>query len=239
MDSKQKNDLTEETVKEKAESASGEASGSVSADDKKAAKADRKAAKKKKEEEKKHTVWDEVANWIALLVLAVVLAGLFRALVAEPLRVDGKSMMNTLKDGEVVLVTKPRLLRGELHRGDVVICHYPDRVQKTLRIGATMTMDINTAFVKRLIALPGDAVAILNGQLYVNDELVVEDYIDFPPVYDMARRVMGEDEYFVMGDNRANSHDSRAIDVGPIHEKMIVGHARWVILPLDRIREVH
>lgn len=236
MDNEQKNDLKEETVTEIAEDAAKETEGSVSAEDKKAAK---KAEKKKKEEEKKHTVWDEVANWIALLVLAVVLAGLFRGLVAEPIRVDGRSMLNTLQDGEVVLVTKPALLRGDLRRGDVVICHYPNRVQNTLRIGATMTMDIHTAFVKRLIALPGDAVAILNGQLYVNDKPVTEDYIDFPSNYDMARRVMGADEYFVMGDNRANSHDSRAADVGPISQKMIVGHAKWVILPLNKIRAIH
>ncbi len=236
MDNERKNDLNEETVKETAEDAAKETEGSAPAEDKKAAK---KAAKKKKDEEKKHTVWDEVANWIALLVLAVVLAGLFRGLVAEPIRVDGKSMLNTLQDGEVVLVTKPALLRGDLRRGDVVICHYPGRVEKTLRIGATMTMDISTAFVKRLIALPGDAVAILNGQLYVNDAPVTEDYIDFPPTYDMERRVMREDEYFVMGDNRANSHDSRSPEVGPIHEKMIVGHAKWVILPLNRIRAIH
>lgn len=236
MDNEQKNDVQEEIVAEIAGDAAEQTLGGAPAEDKKAAK---KAAKKKKEEDKKHTVWDEVANWIALLVLAVVLAGLFRGLVAEPIRVDGRSMLNTLSDGEVVLVTKPALLRGQLNRGDVVICHYPNRVQKTLRIGATMTMDINTAFVKRLIALPGDSVAILNGQLYVNDAPVQEGYIDFPPTYDMARRVMGEDEYFVMGDNRANSHDSRSADVGPIHEKMIVGHAKWVILPLNKIRAIH
>lgn len=237
IDNEQKNDLTEETAGEKEKETVVLTEDAAPHDDRKASKKDKKN-KKEKDEDKKHTVWDEVSNWIALLVLAVALAGLFRGLVAEPIRVDGRSMLNTLHDKEVVLVTKPALLRGKLHRGDVVICHYPGRVKNTLRIGATMTLDINTAFVKRLVALPGDAVAILNGQLYVNDTPVVEDYIDFPPTFDMARRVMGPDEYFVMGDNRAISHDSRSPDVGPIHEKMIVGHAKWVILPLNKIRTV-
>lgn len=193
----------------------------------------------KKEEKKKRTVWEEIYSWLMLLVTAVILAALFRGLVAEPIRVDGKSMINTLQDGEIVLVTKPRIIRGDLKRGDVVICHYPGRVEHTWRIGATMTVDISTAFVKRLVALPGDSVAILDAKLYVNDALVDENYIDYPPSYDYPRKVLGADEYFVIGDNRASSHDSRSSDVGPISEKMIVGHAQWVIFPLNKIRAIH
>ena len=200
--------------------------------------AKKKDKKQKQEEKKKRTVMEEIYSWVMLLVVAVVLATLFRGLVAEPIRVDGKSMLNTLRDDEIVLVTKPALLRGDLKRGDVVICHYPGRTEKTFRIGATMTMDINTAFVKRLVALPGDAVAIMDGKLYVNDTLVDESYIDYPPAYDYPRQVMGPNQYFVMGDNRASSHDSRSSDVGPISEKMIVGHARWVLFPLNRIRTI-
>ena len=192
----------------------------------------------KKEEKKKKTVWEEIYSWIMLLITAVILAALFRGLVAEPIRVDGKSMINTLQDGEIVLVTKPRMLRGDLKRGDVVICHYPGRNEHTWRVGATMTVEINTAFVKRLVALPGDTVAILDGQMFVNDTLVEEDYIDYLPTYDYPRRMLGRDEYFVIGDNRASSHDSRSSDVGPISEKMIVGHAKWVIFPLDKIRTI-
>ncbi len=194
--------------------------------------------KAKEKDKKKRTVWEEIKSWLMLILTAVIIAGLFRGLVAEPIRVDGRSMVNTLQDGEIVIVTKFRMLRGDYRRGDVVICHYPDRTQSIWRIGATMTMDINTAFVKRLVALPGDAVAVLNGQLYVNDQLVEEDYIDFPPTYDYPRTVMGSDDYFVMGDNRASSHDSRAADVGPIREKMIVGHAKWVVFPFNQIRTV-
>ena len=194
--------------------------------------------KEEKQEKKKRTVWEEIQSWLMLIVTAVIIAGLFRGLVAEPIRVDGKSMINTLQDGEIVIVTKFNMLRGNYERGDVVICHYPGRTQSIWRIGATMTMDINTAFVKRLVALPGDAVAVLNGQLYVNDQLVEEDYIDFPPSYDYPRTVMGADDFFVMGDTRASSHDSRAADVGPISEKMIVGHAKWVVFPFNKIRTV-
>lgn len=208
------------------------------ADGEKTAEAAKDKKGKKVKDKTKRTVMDEINSWIALILLAVVMASLVRGLIAEPIRVDGRSMVNTLQNGEIVLVSKLRMLRGDYKRGDVVICHYPKRKSASVRVGATITLDVNTAFVKRLVALPGDAVAVMDGRLYVNDTLVEEDYIDFPPSQDYPRRVLGEDEYFVMGDNRANSHDSRASDVGPISEKMIVGHAKWVVYPFSKIRAV-
>ena len=74
--------------------------------------------------------------------------------------------------------------------------------------------------------------------LYVNDQAVDEPYIEYPARTDYPRTVMGEDQYMVMGDNRAGSHDSRSYDVGPISKDMIVGHPKVVILPLNRIRTI-
>lgn len=197
---------------------------------------------KRKKEKKKKTVGQEILSWVGTLLLAVVLALTIRALLFEPIRVDGKSMLETLQDGEIVLVTKPAVLLNKLQRGDVVIVRFPNRSKTTaLRLGAPLDLEFvsHELFVKRLVALPGDSVAVLNGQLVVNDAIVQEDYIDYPPRQDYPRRVLGPDEYMVMGDNRASSHDSRSSDVGPISRSMIVGKAEFVLLPLNKIRSIH
>ncbi len=184
----------------------------------------------------------ELISLVGWVALAVVIALPVRALLFEPIRVDEQSMINTLQDGEVVIMTKPAVLLGHLNRGDVVICRYPKRNKtNTIKLGATLDLQTvdNTLFVKRLVALPGDAVAVTDGQLYVNDALVEEAYIDYPSWADYPRQELGENEYMVMGDNRASSHDSRARDVGPITREMIVGHASLVVLPLDQIRIIH
>ncbi|MHC1786981.1 MAG: signal peptidase I [Christensenellales bacterium] len=198
--------------------------------------------KKVRKEKKKLLWWQEVLSWAGYLLAAVVLAMLIRGLLLEPVRVDGHSMDNTLADGEIMLVTKPEVLLNQLKRGDVVIVRYPGRsTTATLEIAAPLDISLtsHTLFVKRLVALPGDAVAMLDGKLYVNDKPVEESFIDYPALGDYARRVLGEDQYMVMGDNRANSHDSRASDVGPISRGMIVGHAKLVLFPLDKIRVIH
>ncbi len=190
---------------------------------------------------KKKTVKEEIISWVLTILGAVLIAGAIRALLFEPIRVDGRSMINTLQDGEIVLVTKPEVLLGKLRRGDVVICRFPGRnTQASLRLGASLDLQLenHVLFVKRLVALPGDAVAVRDGTLFVNDKAVEEEYIDYPPPTDYPRRVLGDDEYMVMGDNRAGSHDSRASDVGPISGDMLVGHARFVLFPFNAIRSI-
>lgn len=196
-----------------------------------------KTGDKPKKEKKKKTVAQEIASWFLTLLGALVIALSVRQLLFEPIRVEGGSMMNTLRDGEIVLVTKPAYHRGDIHRGDVVICRYPNRnTQTTLSLGGSLetTFTHHTLFVKRLIALPGDILEMREGAVYVNGELVDESAIDmhsqskttFSPV------LLGEDSYFVMGDNRGNSNDSRA--VGPISRDMIVGHVTKVLWPLSK-----
>lgn len=196
-----------------------------------------KGKKNKKEKEKK-TPKQEIMSWILTLLAAVVIALLIRALLFEPIRVDGESMRDTLQDNEIVLVTKPDYLAGNFNRGDVIICRYPNRNSKTsLQLGGTLEVSFvnHTLFVKRLIALPGDLLQIVEGAVYVNGELVDESNIN---MHSQSRTNLdpyrlGEDEYFVMGDNRGNSNDSRA--VGPISRDMIVGHVRCVLWPLNKL----
>ena len=197
--------------------------------------------RKNKKEKKKKTVVQEILSWVGTLLLAVVIALTIRALLFEPIRVDGQSMLETLQNGEIVLVTKPSVLLGNFKRGEVVICRFPRRNKTAaLRLGAPLDLAFvsHELFVKRLVALPGDSVAVLNGQLYVNDEAVEENYITYPPTTNFGRVTLGEDQFMVMGDNRRSSHDSRSGDVGPISGDMIVGHAAFVLWPLNKIRTI-
>ena len=102
----------------------------------------------------------------------------------------------------------------------------------------TIRLDFSTIFVKRVVGVPGDYLQISGGHLYVNGELVEdpENMGSVPADYPLIH--LGEDEYFVVGDNRRNSHDSRANDVGPISRKDIVGKVTRVILPFGNARVV-
>lgn len=170
----------------------------------------------------KKTKAREAMEWIVTIVAAVVIALAVRGLLFEPIRVDGDSMKNTLLDNEVLLVTKPEYIFGDPQRFDVVICHYPGRG--------------DTNFVKRVVGLPGDTVAVQDGFLYVNGEKYEEPYITHRPDYILAPYTVPEGMYFVLGDNRSNSNDSHL--VGPIERDMIVGHVRSVLWPLDKWRTI-
>lgn len=169
----------------------------------------------------KKSVGREILEWIMYLVIAVILALIVRSFVFEPIRVDGESMLETLQDGEVMLTTKYDYLLGDPERFDVVICHYPNRTEN---------------FVKRIVGLPGDTIAIEDGKLYVNGELHDESYITHHPNYTFAPYVVKEGEYFVLGDNRSNSNDSHLI--GTLTRDQIVSHVRFVFFPFTDIRGI-
>ncbi len=194
--------------------------------------------KTKKKEKPKKTVKQEIMSWIWTLLAALVIATVIRMFVFEMIRVDGGSMNNTLADGEIVFVSKLDYEFGDMQRGDVIICRYPGRTGTSVHLGAALSLDSYTLFVKRLIALPGDTVEISAGKLYVNG-LIVQDPEHMASVpRDFARMTLGADEYFVMGDNRYTSHDSRASDVGPISRNAIMGHVKCVLFPFNKIRGI-
>ena len=180
---------------------------------------------------KKTTNWKkELISWIMTFVVALAIALPIRAFVFEPIRVDGESMCDTLQDGEVMIVTKPEYLLGDPEHGDVIICKYPGRKEN---------------FVKRVMGIPGDTISIISNVVYRNGEKLDEPYLT-PKRNDngfsMAPFTLGEDEYFVMGDNRDNSHDSRNYysysKPAAITRDMIVGHVRWVVFPFNSIRGI-
>ena len=161
------------------------------------------------------------------LILLVLLFTFVHPAIAEQFvpfnySINGSGMSNTLNDGEVVFAI-PLKSTDELQRGDVVICHYPGRG--------------NTAFVKRLLGLPGDTVEMRDQHLYVNGKLIDDPVkMGSQPNYRFGEYKLKDDEYFVLGDNRGNSNDSHAI--GPIPRSMIIAHVRQVIWPLNAIRPV-
>lgn len=200
-----------------------------------------KNAKKAKKEKEKKTFKEELLSWIYTLLAALVIVTLIRTFIFEPIRVDGESMQNTLLDGNIVLATKPEYWSGDYERGDIIICRYPNRnTENSISLGGSfeLTFTNHTLFVKRLVGLPGDKVEFRAGVLYINDEMVDESHIDvqIPSRSNFGPLVLGADEYFVVGDNRGNSNDSRA--VGPISEDMIVGHVSFVIWPLSDFGKV-
>lgn len=201
-----------------------------------------------KQNMKKKSVGREIVEWILTILVAVVLALGIRTFLFEPVRVDGDSMNDTLMDGEVMLTSKTAYtsvwltmpwmsdeqkeqstkwaVGGDPERFDIVICRYPGRG--------------DTNFVKRVVGLPGDTVRLENGYLYVNDELYPEPYI--ADVYRTGFRAnfgpitVPENQFFVMGDHRNNSNDSRA--VGCLPRENIIGKVQNVVFPFDRVRGI-
>ena len=190
---------------------------------------------------KKKTWKQELREWIVSLACAVAIYFVITAFLFQLIRVDGESMQYTLLDGERLFATVLDVKLGKVDRDDIVICHYPERG--------------NTNFVKRLVAVPGDTVYRENGFTHVtyqdadgktvdkvldDDGYTIYHFTEAPADY---RIVLGENEYFAVGDNRYNSHDSRNWqddytdnDVGPITGDMIVAKVRWVVWPPQAIR---
>ncbi len=155
---------------------------------------------------------------ILLVILLAAGAGLaLKRFAFGTIRVAGSSMEDTLRGGDVALVTRWDYASRDPERGDVVECRFPDR---------------SDTYVKRIVALPGDEVVFSGGALSINGEQVDEPYLSTPT--DDYAVTLGPDEYLALGDNRAESYDSRMADMGPISEPDILGRARWILLPLNR-----
>ena len=184
---------------------------------------EKKTKKDKRQEKPKKSIGREIFEWIMVFVVAAALAFVVRTFIFEPVRVDGSSMLNTLTDGEYMIATKFDYLLGDPERFDIVICDYPNTSDGMYR-------------VKRVIGLPDETIELRAGQLYVDGVHIEQDFDMTPNEAYFGPYTVPPGHYFVMGDNRNNSKDSRSAMVGPLARNEIKVHVRAVVFPFGHFR---
>ena len=166
-----------------------------------------------------HSLRNEIRVWTRDLLIAIGLALVIIVFLYQPVKVEGTSMAPLLSDQERIFINKFVYRFEDIHRGDVVVFWYP--------------LDRSKSFIKRVIGLPGETVDIRHGLLYVNGQLIPEPYV--PPQYtditDFGPVKVPKDSYFVMGDHRISSNDSRVF--GPVASQFIYGRAVFAYWPVD------
>lgn len=161
---------------------------------------------------------------IKFAVIALVIVIPIRMFIAQPFVVSGESMFPTFNDGEYLIVDEISYNLGTPHRGDVVVFRYPN--------------DPKRFFIKRIIGLPNEEIEINNGQIIIKNKekpngfILDESYIN-EPFFTTGTYKTGDGEYFVLGDNRNRSSDSRFW--GMLPEDMLIGRAYLRLLPLKNI----
>lgn len=193
-------------------------------------------------EDDERTLLEDILGFIKVFVVSAIVILLFVNFVAHPVRVDGRSMYPTLKDGEFGFTNVGGVLLNGVERGDIVVVTMEEEGQKT-------------HWVKRVIGLPGDTVSCVNDVVYINGKVLDEtkyidsDYrqslvdkfgyfnkvpnADNTNVEDFEEVKLKDDEYYVMGDNRPYSKDSRY--VGPVKKSQIFAKKMLVLLPISDI----
>lgn len=193
-------------------------------------------------EDDERTLLEDILDFVKVFVISAIVILLFVNFVAHPVRVDGESMYPTLKDGEFGFTNVGGVLLNGVERGDIVVVTMEEEGQKT-------------HWVKRVIGLPGETVSCVNDVVYINGKVLDEtkyiapDYrqslvdkfgyfnkvpnADNTNVEDFEEVKLGDDEYYVMGDNRPYSKDSRY--VGPVKKSQIFAKKMLVLLPISDI----
>lgn len=163
--------------------------------------------------------WD-VRGWVRDLLIATGLAVVIIVFLYQPVKVEGTSMTPLLHDQERIFINKFIYKYEPIQRGDVVVFWYP--------------RDDKKSFIKRVIALPGERIEIRNGRVFVEGYIVEEPYV--PPRFadssNFGPMRVPEGEYFLMGDHRSSSNDSRVF--GPVPEDKIYGKAVFAYWPMER-----
>ena len=166
-------------------------------------------------------------SWLRDLFLSVVIAIIVILFLYQPVKVEGTSMMPSLIDQERIFINKfiYRFGLSDIGRGDMVVFWFPG--------------DPTKSYIKRIIGVPGDAVEVKDGTVIVNDRALAESYVpeDYRDHISMLRRTVRTDEFFVLGDHRSSSNDSRSWGMVPRH--FIYGKAVFVYWPLDRLGVLH
>ncbi|MGI5825329.1 MAG: signal peptidase I [Bacillota bacterium] len=164
-------------------------------------------------------------GYIICIILAIAIAFLLKTFVFQITEISGDSMEPTLTSGERTISTPISYYFDEAQQFDIIVFEAPDRTD-------------GAYYVKRIIGLPGDHVVISDGQVTVNGEILPEDYLNDAETLGEIDTLVPNGEYFVMGDNRAVSHDSRNPDVGTIGKDTILGKIVYQIYPFNSIGKI-
>ena len=154
----------------------------------------------------------EISPYVLIVVVIVVI----RIFIATPVKVDGDSMYNTLSDNDIVLLSK----LSSIDRFDIIVLKENDN---------------NATIIKRVIGMPGDKVKIRNNKIYINNKIIEDEYA-YGETSDYDEITLGDDEYFVLGDNRLISKDSRYF--GAIKKSDIKGKAIFRLFPFTRFGSI-
>ena len=164
-----------------------------------------------------------VLFWARDLLLAVIIAIIVILFLYQPVKVEGTSMMPALNDQERIFINKfiYQFNVGQIERGDMVVFWYPN--------------DPSKSYIKRVIGIPGDRVEVDHGTVVINGKRLEEAYVpqEYRDETSMAQRVIPPDEFFVLGDHRSSSNDSRSWGLVP--RRFVYGKAVFVYWPLDKL----
>ena len=175
------------------------------------------------DEIKEKSLTKEILGWVVYIVIVIILTYLVITFVGVRTKVEGRSMENTLHDGDNLIVDKISYRFRDPKRYEIIV--FPYKYQE------------DVYYIKRIIGLPGETVQVIDGYVYIDGEKLDEDYgKEVMETSGIAQEPikLGEDEYFVLGDNRRVSKDSRDSEVGPVKKENIAGHVVLRIWPLSK-----
>ena len=172
---------------------------------------------------KERSILGELLSWLIYIVIVVILSLGIITFIGQRTKVSGHSMETTLSDGDNLIVDKISYRFRDPERFEIIV--FPFQYEE------------HTYYIKRIIVLPGETVQVIDGYVYINGEMLDENYglevMDDPGIAEEPI-TLGEDEYFVLGDNRNHSSDSRDPSVGVLHRDDIMGRAWIRIWPFDK-----
>ena len=174
--------------------------------------------------EQEQSIWRSLGGTLLYLLVIVLLTWVIVTFVGQRTKVDGHSMEPTLSDGDNLIVDKLSYCFRDPERYDIIVFPYQHAE--------------NTYYIKRIIGLPGETVQVIDGYMYINGKKLDEHYgaeVMEDPGIAAEPIKLGDDEYFVLGDNRNHSSDRRVASVGVLTRDMLIGRA-WVrIYPFNKI----
>ena len=165
-----------------------------------------------------------LVRWVRDILISLAVSAFFIIFLYQPVKVEGTSMMPSLEDQERIFVNKFVYRLEPIERGDIVVFRYP--------------RDPSKSYIKRVIAMAGDRIRIDAGQVYVNDKALDESYVpaEYADVRTFQEIVVPPNSYFMLGDHRSMSEDSRSF--GPVNQSFIYGKAVFGYWPMDKLGRV-